>query len=90
MIANSASVAADVTAALRPAVPVQVVYNAVDLRTFAPDGPIENLDRRAGLTAAATGVVRVGLISTFARWKGHDVFRRRWRRFPVTCRSEAT
>jgi glycosyltransferase involved in cell wall biosynthesis len=46
----------------------------VDLRTFAPDGPIEDLDRRAGLTAAATGVVRVGLISTFARWKGHDVF----------------
>jgi glycosyltransferase involved in cell wall biosynthesis len=74
MLANSASVAADVTAALRPSVPVQVVYNAVDLRTFAPDGPIEDLDRRATLTPAATAVVRVGLIATFARWKGHEVF----------------
>ena len=76
MVANSASVAADVTGALRPSVPVQVVHNAVDLRTFSPDGPIEDLDRRAGLMPAATGVVRVGLISTFARWKGHDVFLR--------------
>jgi glycosyltransferase involved in cell wall biosynthesis len=74
MVANSASVAADVTGALRPSVPVRVVHNAVDLRTFSPDGPIEDLDRRAGLMPAATGVVRVGLISTFARWKGHDVF----------------
>ena len=74
ILANSASVAADVTAALRPSVPVQVVYNAVDLRTFAPDGPIEDLDRRAGLTPAATAVVRVGLVATFARWKGHEVF----------------
>ena len=74
IVANSASVAADVTSALRPPIPVQVVHNAVDLRTFAPDGPVEDLDRRAGLTPPAIPVVRVGLISTFARWKGHDVF----------------
>ena len=74
MLANSASVAADVTGALRPSIPVHVVHNAVDLRTFAPDGPIEDLDRRAGLSPATTAVVRVGLMATFARWKGHELF----------------
>jgi glycosyltransferase involved in cell wall biosynthesis len=74
MLANSASVAADVTGALRPSVPVHVVHNAVDLRTFAPDGPAEDLDRRAGLMPAAISVIRVGLLATFARWKGHEVF----------------
>jgi len=76
MVANSKSVAADVTAALRPRLPVDVVYNAVDLETFTPDGPIEDLDRRAGLAPAAPPVVRVGLVATFARWKGHEVFLR--------------
>jgi glycosyltransferase involved in cell wall biosynthesis len=76
MIANSRSVADDVTAALRPAVPVRVVYNAVDLAAFAPEGPVEDLDRRAGLAAPAGRVVRVGLVATFARWKGHEVFLR--------------
>jgi glycosyltransferase involved in cell wall biosynthesis len=74
MLANSASVAADVTGALRPSVAVHVVHNAVDLRTFAPDGPAEDLDRRAGLMPAAISVIRVGLLATFARWKGHEVF----------------
>ncbi len=76
MLANSTSVAADVTAALRPSVPVHVVHNAVDLRVFTPDGPVEDLDRRAGLAPAAATVVRVGLLATFARWKGHEVFLR--------------
>ena len=74
VLANSRSVAADVTAALQPALPVHVVHNAVDLKTFAPDGSIEDLDRRAGLTPPAGPVVRIGLVATFARWKGHDVF----------------
>jgi glycosyltransferase involved in cell wall biosynthesis len=76
MLANSRSVAADLTAALRPTAPVRVVHNAVDLQTFTPDGPVEALDRLAGLAPAAAGVVRVGLVATFARWKGHEVFLR--------------
>jgi glycosyltransferase involved in cell wall biosynthesis len=76
MLANSRSVAADLTAALRPEAPVRVVHNAVDLHTFAPDGPAEALDRRAGLTPSPAPVVRVGLVATFARWKGHEVFLR--------------
>ena len=76
MVANSKSIAADVTAALRPPAPMHVVYNAVDLETFAPEGPREDLDRRAGLAPPAAPVVRVGLVATFARWKGHEVFLR--------------
>lgn len=83
MIANSKSVAADLAAALRPSAPVHVVYNAVDLDAFAPDGPAEDLDRRAGLAPAPGGVVRVGLVSTFARWKGHDVFLRAMASIPA-------
>jgi glycosyltransferase involved in cell wall biosynthesis len=74
IVANSKSVAADVSEALRPAVPVRVVPNAVDLSVFAPDGPVEHLDRRSGLTPPERPVVRVGLVATFARWKGHEVF----------------
>ncbi len=74
MIANSKSVAADVTETLQPTVQVHVVPNAVDLATFSPQGPVENLDRRAAVAPPAGPVVRVGLVATFARWKGHDVF----------------
>jgi glycosyltransferase involved in cell wall biosynthesis len=74
IVANSQSVADDVTAALRPELPVRVVANAVDLSVFTPDGPAEDLDRRSGLTPPAQPVVRVGLVATFATWKGHDVF----------------
>jgi len=76
ILANSASVAADVTAAISPSLPLRVVHNAVDLQTFAPDGPVEDLDARAGWPAARTPTVRVGLVGTFARWKGHEVFLR--------------
>ena len=74
VVANSASVAADVRAALQPGVPVVPVHNAVDLQRFTPDGARLDLDRLAGLPPAAPGTVRVGLIGTFGRWKGHTVF----------------
>jgi glycosyltransferase involved in cell wall biosynthesis len=74
IIANSASVADDLRRVLSPAARVDVVHNAVDLRTFAPNGPVQDLDACAGVTPAASGVVRVGLVATFARWKGHEVF----------------
>jgi glycosyltransferase involved in cell wall biosynthesis len=50
------------------------VHNAVDLRRFTPGGARLDLDRLAGLPPAATGTVRVGLMGTFGRWKGHTVF----------------
>jgi glycosyltransferase involved in cell wall biosynthesis len=74
IVANSKSVANDIARALPKAARPQVIYNAVDLTTFVPDGVAENLDARAGWAAPASPVVRVGLIGTFARWKGQDVF----------------
>jgi glycosyltransferase involved in cell wall biosynthesis len=75
-LANSRAVAADLGKAL-PGVPVEVVYYGIDAERFAP-GPGAGpwLDDLAGLPAAAPGTVRVGLVATYARWKGHDVFLR--------------
>jgi glycosyltransferase involved in cell wall biosynthesis len=61
--------------------PIMVVPNAVDTGRFAP-GPGDGawLDRLAGLPPAGRGAVRVGLVATYARWKGQDVFLRAARR----------
>ena len=76
VVANSHSVAADLAETLGHGAPITTIYNAVDLEEFAPDGPLADLDRLAGLPPAPPGVCRVGLLATFARWKGHDVFLR--------------
>lgn len=74
-VAVSQSVAADAQGVLGPRTPVQTILNAIDLERFAP-GPGDGaaLDNAAGLPAAPAGTVRVGLVATFARWKGHTVF----------------
>ena len=74
VIANSASVAADVTASLTAMAPLHVVPNGIDLDAFAPNGSRLDLDHVAGMPPAPPDVVRVGLIATFGRWKGHDLF----------------
>ncbi len=74
IVANSASVAGDARAILGDDVRIDAVHNAVDLDRFSPEGPTADLDRLAGLPAAEPGVVRVGLVATFARWKGHLTF----------------
>jgi glycosyltransferase involved in cell wall biosynthesis len=74
VIANSESVAADVRASLGDGVPVVVVANAIDVDRFSPTGDRLDLDALAGLPPAPPGTVRVGLLATFARWKGQEVF----------------
>jgi glycosyltransferase involved in cell wall biosynthesis len=67
-------VAADLRA-LRPSLPLQVISNTVDTQEYSPaagDGAL--LDRLAGMTPLQDSCLRVGLIATFARWKGQDVF----------------
>ena len=82
IVANSRSVAADVRATIGPDAPVTTIYNAVDAAVFAPEGDGVDLDERAALNAAPPGTVRVGLVSTFGRWKGHDTFLRALRALP--------
>jgi len=74
LIANSRSVADDVTRVLGTAVPVTTVYNAVDPDEFSPEGDALDLDALAGLPPAAQGTLKIGLLATYARWKGHATF----------------
>ena len=77
---------ADARAAFGPAAPLTRIYNAVDGRRFSPDGPTLPLAERSGLPPD-DGLVRIGLVATFARWKGHEVFldavQRLASRFPI-------
>ena len=73
-IANSDSVAIDLDAVCNGRIKVHTVYNAVDLKRFNPYGPFLDLDTLSGLPTAVNGTVRVGLLATMARWKGHEVF----------------
>ena len=76
ILANSESVAADVRSIVGGRSRVVTVYNAVDTDRFAPGGFSADLDALAGLPTPPAGTVRVGLVATYARWKGHEVFLR--------------
>jgi glycosyltransferase involved in cell wall biosynthesis len=73
IIANSKSVADDVRHVCGSEVTVHPVWNAVDLQRFSPDGSRVDLDAMSGLPPAE-GALRIGLVATFARWKGHRTF----------------
>jgi glycosyltransferase involved in cell wall biosynthesis len=72
-IANSRAVGDDARR-LFPRLPTTVVYNACDTGRFRPEGPKADLDALAGAAPAPDDVVRIGLVATYARWKGQDVF----------------
>lgn len=73
-IANSQAVGEDARAVLG-SVPVHVVPNGVDVERFSPGpGDGAHLDGLAALPPAPPGTLRVGLVATYARWKGHDLF----------------
>jgi glycosyltransferase involved in cell wall biosynthesis len=74
MLANSESVATDARQRFGAGVPVHTLYNAVDLDRFNPAGPRVDLDALAGLPPLGAAGVRIGLVGTFARWKGHGTF----------------
>jgi glycosyltransferase involved in cell wall biosynthesis len=82
IIANSESVADDVRTVMLDEVKVFTVHNAVDLTRFSPAGDRLNLDELAGLSRAAPETVRIGLLGTFARWKGHVTFLEAVHRIP--------
>jgi glycosyltransferase involved in cell wall biosynthesis len=72
-VANSKSVALDLHSCF-PTLRVVTIYNGIDLNRVSPIGKKIDLDAVAGLGPAQPGTVRVGLVATFARWKGHQVF----------------
>jgi len=62
-------------AGILPGLSIPIVLNAVDTDHFTPGpGDGESLDRLAGLPPLPSGAVRVGLVATYANWKGQDVF----------------
>lgn len=74
IVAVSESVAADVRVTLGQGIPIATVPNGVDLDRYQPEGPCLDLDALAGLPRPATPILRVGLLATFSRWKGHATF----------------
>lgn len=72
-VAISQAVAQDAQK-LFDSLPIEVILNGVNTERFSPaPGDGEQLDRLAGMPPAV-GLVRVGLVATYARWKGQDVF----------------
>ena len=86
VIANSRSVARDAQAALGGTAAVGHIYNAVDVAECSPSGPVADLDALSGLPPAPAGTLRVGLVATFARWKGHETFLRALREVAAPVR----
>jgi len=82
IVTNSHSVAGDVRTIVGPGADIRAIYNAVDLERFTPNGPAADLDALAGLRPPVSTPVRVGLVATYSRWKGHDVFLRALAQIP--------
>lgn len=74
MLANSDAVARDLRRAV-PSLAPRVVYNAIDLAEFRPaPRHLDGLAALAGLPQPSPDAVVVGLIATYAFWKGHFTF----------------
>ncbi|HEX7313445.1 MAG TPA: glycosyltransferase family 4 protein [Pyrinomonadaceae bacterium] len=85
-VVNSRSVAADLRAVCGDELRTHLLYNAVDLDNFSPRGSRLDLDTLAGLPPAEPGTVRVGLLATMARWKGHETFLKSLSMLPTDAR----
>jgi glycosyltransferase involved in cell wall biosynthesis len=78
-LVNSNSVGRDVAQACGAELSIRTIYNGIDTDVFAPGGGRLDLDSLAGLSApdpAGPEMIRVGMLATMARWKGHEVFLR--------------
>jgi glycosyltransferase involved in cell wall biosynthesis len=72
-IAVSSSVAEDARRLL-PRLRVVPILNGVDVDFFRASPAALDLDELARLPGSARAPVRVGLVATYAYWKGHEVF----------------
>ncbi len=73
-IAISTCVAEQLRAVCGRSVDPTIILNAVDLDVFCPSGPKIDLDELSSLPPPLGKIVRVGLVGTSGRFKGHDVF----------------
>lgn len=73
-VTNSRSVAHDLSMNCGPQLKAYTVYNGIDIDRFTVAGPTADLDALSGMPPAEPGTIRVGLVATFSRWKGHLVF----------------
>jgi glycosyltransferase involved in cell wall biosynthesis len=69
-IVNSISVAEDLLRSCPRLKRSQCIYNAVDAEALRRQVPLD-LDAAAGAAPAPPGILRIGLVATYARWKGH-------------------
>lgn len=73
-IAISEAVARDARATLCR-LPIEVIYSAVDVDRFSPKPTDLTLSNSPfNRLTSSVDTIRVGLVATFARWKGHDIF----------------
>jgi glycosyltransferase involved in cell wall biosynthesis len=80
-LAISSAIAEDIRG-VAPRLKALLLENCIDTEHFQPaDGDVEMLDRLAGFTEP-TAAARVGLVATYAYWKGHDVFLEAVKRLP--------
>jgi glycosyltransferase involved in cell wall biosynthesis len=74
IVTNSRAVAADALA-LAPSLRARVIYNGIDLDDFSPrPGDARRLASLAGLEPPPSDAINVGLVATYAWWKGHRRF----------------
>jgi glycosyltransferase involved in cell wall biosynthesis len=72
-ICISEAVARDARHSLRR-LPLVTVLNGVDTRALSDPSVVPlDLDGLAGLPAGGPGTIRIGLLATHARWKGHQL-----------------
>ena len=83
VVTNSQSVADDVRMVCGDGVKVYPVLDAIDLERFSPVGEKLDLDLLSGLPNVEPGTLRVGLLATMARWKGHETFLDAMSRLPA-------
>jgi len=70
-IAISQAVANDFQAVVGPR-PVSLILNGIDVSRFSPQPPDSQLPGEALPTPP--GMLRVGMVATYARWKGQEIF----------------
>jgi glycosyltransferase involved in cell wall biosynthesis len=73
VVANSRAVESDLRANA-PSLRTRVVYNGIDVEDFSPGPATGALAALAGMPPPAPGTLSIGLVATYAWWKGHRRF----------------